>query len=100
MPPPPLASGGYRYSLGVAHAVQHHLPSTARRVAVVKELVKHPVVHLGGQVAHEQRVHLSKPGGGREEEETSEETSWLPPPPPLRQHLDSPDVLLPKGGAV
>lgn len=66
----PLASGGYQYSLGVAHAVQHHLPSTARGVAVVEELVKHPIIHLGGQVSHKQRVHLSKPG-----EEASEETS-------------------------
>lgn len=46
-------------SLGVAHAVQHHLATAAGRIAVVKELVKHPVVHVGGQVAHEEREHLA-----------------------------------------
>lgn len=36
----------FLYSLRVAHAVQHHFSTTTGRVAVVKELIQHSIIHL------------------------------------------------------
>ena len=56
----------WKHSLGVAHAVEHHLPTATGRVTVVEELIKHAVVHLWGQISHKQRVHLTVTGNTQE----------------------------------
>lgn len=43
-------------SLGVPRAIQHHLPPTTGRVAVVEELVQHPVIHFRCEISNKQRI--------------------------------------------